>query len=58
MEESAEFLERVGNGTSLPLMTSCCPAWVKFVENEYPEFKANISTCRSPQAMFSAILKE
>ena len=58
MEESAEFLERVKAGTNLPLMTSCCPAWVKFVENEYPEFKENISTCRSPQAMFSAILKD
>ena len=58
MEESAEFLERVKAGEKLPLMTSCCPAWVKFVENEYPEFKSNISTCRSPQAMFSAILKE
>ena len=58
MEESAEFLERVKAGANLPLMTSCCPAWVKFVENEYPEFKENISTCRSPQAMFSAILKD
>ena len=58
MEESAEFLERVGKGEKLPLLTSCCPAWVKFVENEYPEFKQNISTCRSPQQMFSAILKE
>ena len=57
-EESAEFLRRLETGENLPLMTSCCPAWVKFVENEYPEFKANISTCRSPQAMFSAILKE
>ena len=58
MEESAEFLDRVTKGEKLPLMTSCCPAWVKFVENEYPEFKPNISTCRSPQQMFSAILKE
>ena len=58
MEESAEFLERVKAGANLPLTTSCCPAWVKFVENEYPEFKENISTCRSPQAMFSAILKD
>ena len=57
-EESAEFLRRLETGESLPLMTSCCPAWVKFVENEYPEFKENISTCRSPQAMFSAILKD
>ena len=58
MEESAEFLERVGKGEKLPLLTSCCPAWVKFVENEFPEFKDNISTCRSPQGMFSAVLKE
>ena len=58
MEESAEFLDRVGNGGTLPLLTSCCPAWVKFVENEFPEFKPNISTCRSPQQMFSAVLKE
>ena len=58
MEESAEFLDRVGKGEKLPLLTSCCPAWVKFVENEYPEFKQNISTCRSPQQMFSAVLKE
>ena len=58
MEEAAEFLDRVGSGGTLPLMTSCCPAWVKFVENEYPEFKPNISTCRSPQGMFSAVLKE
>ena len=58
MEESAEFLDRVAKGEKLPLLTSCCPAWVKFVENEYPEFKENISTCRSPQQMFSAILKD
>ena len=58
MEESAEFLDRVAKGEKLPLLTSCCPAWVKFVENEYPEFKPNISTCRSPQQMFSAILKD
>ena len=57
MEESAEFLDRVANGGTLPLLTSCCPAWVKFVENEYPEFNKNISTCRSPQGMFSAVLK-
>ena len=58
MEESAEFLDRMLRGEKLPLLTSCCPAWVKFVENEYPEFKQNISTCRSPQQMFSAILKD
>ncbi len=58
MEESAEFLERVVKGEKLPLLTSCCPAWVKFVENQFPEFKPNISTCRSPQQMFSAVLKD
>ena len=58
MEESAEFLDRVAKGEKLPLLTSCCPAWVKFVENEYPGFKSNISTSRSPQQMFSAILKD
>ena len=58
MEESAEFLDRVVKGEKLPLLTSCCPAWVKFVENQYPEFKSNVSTCRSPQQMFSAVLKD
>ena len=58
MEEAAEFLDRVKNGGKLPLLTSCCPAWVKFVENEFPDFGENLSTCRSPQAMFSAVLKE
>ena len=58
MEESAEFLDRVQNGGKLPLLTSCCPAWVKFVDNEFPEMKGNVSTCRSPQGMFSAIIKD
>ena len=58
MEESAEFLDRVRNGGKLPLLTSCCPAWVKFVDNEFPEMKENVSTCRSPQGMFSAVIKE
>ncbi|MDD3218624.1 MAG: [FeFe] hydrogenase, group A [Lachnospiraceae bacterium] len=58
MEESKEFLERLESGENLPLLTSCCPAWVKLVSERYPEFKDNISTCRSPQGMFSAVLKE
>ncbi len=58
MEESAEFLDRVEKGENLPLLTSCCPAWVKFVDNEFPEFKPNISSCRSPQGMFSAVIKD
>ncbi len=58
MEESEEFLNRLQSGNKLPLMTSCCPAWVKFVCDQYPEFKNNLSTCRSPQGMMSAVLKE
>ena len=58
MEESKEFLERLESGEKLPLFTSCCPAWVKFCEEKYPEFKDNLSTCKSPQEMFGALLKE
>ena len=58
IEESNEFLERLKSGENLPLFTSCCPGWVKFCENKYPEFRKNISTCRSPQQMFGALLKE
>ena len=58
MEESAEFLDRVKNGGKLPLLTSCCPAWVKFCENRYPDLAKHISTCRSPQQMFGALIKE
>ena len=58
MEESKELVERLESGENLPLFTSCCPAWVKFCENRYPEFRKNISTCRSPQEMFGALLKE
>lgn len=58
MEESRELVERLESGENLPLFTSCCPAWVKFCENRYPEFRKNISTCRSPQEMFGALLKE
>ncbi len=58
MEESAEFLDRVQNGGKLPLLTSCCPAWVKFAGEQFPEFSENVSTCRSPQGMMSAVVKE
>ena len=58
IEESKEFLERLKSGENLPLFTSCCPGWVKFCEHKYPEFRKNISTCRSPQQMFGALLKE
>lgn len=58
MEESKELLERLEKGENLPLFTSCCPAWVKFCENKYPEWSGHISTCRSPQEMFGALIKE
>ena len=58
MEETAEVLERVKKGENLPLLTSCCPAWVKFVTDQYQDFVPNISTCRSPQGMMSAVIKE
>ena len=58
MEESAEFLDRVKNNGVLPLFTSCCPAWVQFCEERYPDLFANLSTCRSPQAMFGAVIRE
>lgn len=58
MEESKELLERLESGENLPLFTSCCPGWVKFCENKYPDFAGHISTCRSPQQMFGAVLKE
>ncbi len=58
MEESKEFQERLASGGKLPLFTSCCPAWVKYCEQKYPEFKDNLSTCKSPQEMFGALLKE
>ena len=58
MEESAEFLSRVEKGEKLPLLTSCCPAWVKFVGDKYPEYTSNVSTCRSPQGMLSALVKD
>ncbi|MFV0528577.1 MAG: [FeFe] hydrogenase, group A [Lachnospiraceae bacterium] len=58
MEESAEFLERIEAGENLPLLTSCCPAWVKYVQDQYPEQVPNISSCRSPQGMLSAVIKE
>ena len=58
MEESKEFMERFNAGENLPLFTSCCPAWVKFCENRYPEFVPHLSSCRSPQQMFGAVVRE
>lgn len=57
MEEGTEFLNRVKEAGVLPMMTSCSPAWIKFVEHNYPELIPNLSTCKSPQQMFGAIVK-
>jgi len=58
IEEGKEFLERKNKGENLPLFTSCCPAWVKFAEQYYPDFLNNLSSCRSPQQMFGSLCKE
>ncbi len=57
MEEANEFVERVQNGGTLPMITSCSPGWVSFCEHYYPEFIDNLSSCKSPQQMFGAITK-
>ncbi len=57
MEESAEFIRRFTSGGKLPLITSCCPGWVKFAEHNYPGLLDNLSTCKSPQQMFGALAK-
>ncbi len=58
LEETQEFVNRLNNGGELPLLTSCCPAWVQFVETKHPDMLKNVSTCKSPMSMFSAIIKE
>ncbi len=57
MEEATEFLGRVKNGGVLPMITSCSPGWIKFCEHYYPEMTENLSTCKSPQQMFGAVVK-
>ena len=57
MEEATELLERVKNGGKLPLITSCSPGWVRYMEYYYPELIENISSCKSPQQMFGACVK-
>ena len=57
MEEANEFLDRVEDGENLPIITSCCPAWVRFAEMNYPELLKNLSSCKSPHQMLGAIVK-
>ena len=57
MEESNEFLERFTKGGTLPMITSCSPGWIRFIEMNYPEQLENLSTCKSPHQMFGALIK-
>ena len=57
MEEANELIERITKKKTLPMFTSCCPGWIKFCEHYYPEFLPHLSTCKSPQQMFGAVLK-
>ncbi len=57
MEEATELVQRLQSGGVLPMFTSCSPGWIKFVEQFYPEFIPNLSTCKSPQQMLGAVIK-
>ena len=57
MEEGTELLGRLTNGGVLPMITSCSPGWIKFCETFYPECLPNLSSCKSPQGMFGAVIK-
>ncbi len=58
LEESEEFLGRLNTGGTLPLFTSCCPAWVKYVEQYHHELLPHLSSCKSPQQMFGAVARK
>ncbi len=58
LEEGTEFLKRKTKNERLPLFTSCCPAWVKFAEQYYPELLPHLSSCKSPQQMFGSLARE
>jgi NADP-reducing hydrogenase subunit HndD len=57
MEEATELIDRIQNGGTLPLITSCSPGWIKYCEHYYPDMLDNLSSCKSPQQMFGAITK-
>lgn len=58
LEECNEFIKRLESGNTLPLFTSCCPAWINYCEKNYPELMPAISTCKSPMQMLAAVVKE
>lgn len=57
MEESAELISRIKNGGKLPMITSCSPGWIKYMEQSYPDLMEHVSTCKSPQQMMGAVIK-
>ncbi len=57
MEEGTELLNRIKNGGVLPMITSCSPGWIKYIEHYYPEFLPNLSSCKSPHEMLGAVIK-
>ena len=57
MEEANEFIHRLTTGGVMPMMTSCCPAWIRFAEKNYPDQLDHLSSCKSPHEMFGAIIK-
>ena len=57
VEEGTEFIKRLQNNDNLPMITSCCPGWVKYIEMSYPENIGHLSSCKSPHEMFGALLK-
>jgi len=57
MEEGSELVQRVQTGGVLPMLTSCSPGWIKFIEQFYPDLIPNVSTCKSPQQMMGALIK-
>ncbi|HOI22759.1 MAG TPA: [FeFe] hydrogenase, group A [Spirochaetales bacterium] len=57
MEEGTEFIQRVQTGGTLPMITSCSPGWINFIETFYPELLSHLSSCKSPQQMFGAVAK-
>ncbi len=57
IEEATEFKERLENDGFLPMLTSCCPGWIKFLEHQFPDLIEMPSSAKSPQQMFGAIVK-
>ena len=57
VEEATEFVDRLTNGGVLPMITSCCPSWIRFAELNYPEDLGHLSSCKSPHQMFGSIIK-